>query len=256
MKKTATNTDFVPLLTLSLPRMDKEDVYASLKAAIKREGCTKVYTPNPQMALCAYDSPEFANILKRGDLLFSDGIGLVLASRLVGHPLPTRIAGIDAGRFVLEEANKQALSVAFLGAKPGIAARAAARLRHDLPNLHICYTHHGYFDRNGRENDAVLASLRNAKPDILFVCFGSPEQEKWIDRYAKEIPSLRLCMGLGGSLDVWAGNVRRAPNLVRICGLEWLWRTACEPRRARIFLDIPRFFLLVLSSEKKRHKKP
>ena len=255
MKNSAVSNDFLPLLTLSLPRLDEKEARARLCAALKSGGsCTKVYTPTPQLALHAYDSPAFSRILRRGDLLLADGIGLVLASRLLGSPLPARIAGIDAGRFVLKVAQKRALSVALLGARPGVAERAAEKLRRELPKLRICYVYHGYFERNGEENEAVLADLRAAKPDILFVCFGSPAQEAWIDRHAASVPSLRLCMGLGGSLDVWAGEIRRAPRAVSACGLEWLWRTLREPRRARIFLDIPRFFLLVLRQKKQTKK--
>ena len=246
MKNSATNTDFISLLTLSLPRINQKEAYARLSCAMKVGGCTKVYTPNPQMALCAYDSPSFAGVLARADLLLPDGFGLVLASRLRGTPLPERIAGIDAGKFVLKEAERCSLSVAFVGARPGVAAQAAKVLRREYPRLCICYTHHGYFEHDGKENEAMLDALRAAKPDILFLCLGSPVQEIWIDRYVSQIPSLRLCMGLGGSLDVWAGNVRRAPRLIRACGFEWLWRVAREPHRARIFFDIPRFLFLVL----------
>ena len=247
MKKASSCPDFVPLLGVSLPRLTVKDAQKQLCEYLQCEGrAAKVYTPNPQIVLGAHDSPDHASLLARADLLLPDGTGLLLASHLLRTPLPARIAGIDAATYVLSVAETKGLSVALLGARHGVAARAAARLRRRFPHLRICYTHHGYFDRSGKENEAVLASLRVAKPDILFVCFGFPAQEAWIDRHAAEIPSLRLCMGLGGSLDVWAGNVRRAPKFIRICGLEWLWRTAREPRRARIFLDIPRFLALIL----------
>lgn len=254
MKKNSSSSDFATILSLRIPRLDTATARRALDLALMQpDRCTKVYTPNPQMALGAHDTPALADVLSRAELLLPDGIGLVLASRILGTPLPERIAGIDAARYVLSVAEKKGLSVALLGAKEGVAARAAARLRRELPRLRISYVHHGYFDRNGAENDAVLAALHAAAPDILFVCFGFPAQEMWIDRHAPTLPSLHLCMGLGGSLDVWAGNVRRAPRWVSACGLEWLWRVLCEPHRAHIFLEIPRFFLLVL--QQKRGKK-
>ena len=247
MNKSTHTNDVVTLLSLPLEKLDKREAYTRLEQAIKTDRrCTKVYTPNPQMLLKAHGTPALRDLLSRADLLLPDGIGLCIGARLLGSPLPCRIAGIDAGREVLVMAEKRGLSVALLGAAPGVADRAAKRLRHELPHLRICYTHHGYFDRMGAKNEAVLAELRAAAPDILFVCFGFPAQESWIDQNAHKLPSLRLCMGLGGSLDVWAGNVRRAPRTVSACGLEWLWRVLCEPRRARIFLDIPHFLFLVL----------
>jgi len=247
MKKNATDGDFVTLLSVPIERLSKEDIVHRLEQALRQgERCTKVYTPNPQMLLKANRAPALRALLSRADLLLPDGIGLCIGARMLATPLPCRIAGIDAAYAVLETAERESLSVALLGAAPGVAERAAKHLRCKLPNLRICYTHHGYFDRNGEENEAVIRALRTAAPDILFVCFGFPEQEAWIDRHAHAIPSLRLCMGLGGSLDVWAGKRRRAPRAMSACGMEWLWRVMCEPRRARIFLDIPHFLFLVL----------
>ncbi len=253
MKNTANTPDFATVLSLRIPRLSLAEARKRLQRALQTKGhCTKVYTPNPQMALGAHRSPSLTDILWRAELLLPDGIGLVIASRILGTPLPARITGIDSARYVLEIAQKEGLSIALVGAKDGVAECAAARLCHDLPRLNICYVHHGYFSREGKENADVLDGLRAAAPDVLFVCFGFPEQERWIDRHASSIPSLRLCMGLGGALDVWAGNVRRAPKWVGACGLEWLWRTLCEPSRAKIFLQIPEFFLLILRQKKKR----
>ncbi len=247
MNKSMHTNDVVTLLSIPLKKLDKRKADARLEQAMENDRrCTKVYTPNPQILLKAHDAPALRDLLSRADLLLPDGIGLCIGARLLGSPLPCRIAGIDAAYAVLEMAEKRGLSVALLGAAPDVADRAAEKLRHELPHLRICYTHHGYFDRNGAENETVLAELRAAAPDILFVCFGFPAQEIWIDQNACKLPSLRLCMGLGGSLDVWAGTCRRAPRAMSACGLEWLWRVLCEPRRARIFLDIPHFLFLVL----------
>ena len=253
MKNSSHTPNFSTVLSLRIPRMTAAEARARIRLAMQSEGrCETVYTPNPQIALGAYRTPALAAILNRANLLLPDGIGLVIASRILGTPLPERITGIDTARYVLETAAQEGLSVALIGAKDGVAERAAERLCHEIPHLHICYTHHGYFSHEGEENERVLEELRAAAPDILFVCFGFPAQERWIDRHAESIPSLRLCMGLGGSLDVFAGNVRRAPKWVCTCGLEWLWRTLHEPRRARIFWQIPEFFLLILRQRAKR----
>lgn len=256
MKKNTRNAASLTLLSLTIPCLDRQQARAHIAHSLREtKNCTKIYTPNPQMLLRAHNSPELLALLRRGDLLLPDGIGLCMGARLLGHPLPCRIAGIDAAYEVLEMAEEMGLSVALLGAAPGVAKRAAACLQKKLPRLRICYTHHGYFDREGKENTVLLHALRTAAPDILFVCFGFPEQEKWIDNHAHTIPTLRLCMGLGGSLDVWSGDRRRAPRAMSTCGLEWLWRTISEPRRARIFLDIPHFLYLILRQSRKENKK-
>lgn len=255
MKKRAPSQKLITVLSLPIPRIDEMEAQSRLQKFLDAPSrCHKIYTPNPQMALQVHRTPALCHLFSRADLLLPDGIGLCLGARLLGTPLPCRIAGIDAGRSVLSMAEERGLSVALLGAKPGVAARAAVHLQNEFPRLRICYTHHGYFDREGAENEKILADLKKAAPAVLFVCFGFPTQETWIDRYADSLPSLRLCMGLGGSLDVWAGDVRRAPRPISACGLEWLWRTLCEPHRARIFLDIPHFLFLVLRQKRDEKK--
>ena len=253
MKKMSLPPKSTTIFSLPFPAWSKQEAHVWLcDAAEQHERCLKIYTPNPQMLLHAHQSPAFHAVLRRADLLLPDGIGVVLASRLSQAPLPQRIAGIDRGRDLLSFAAQSGLTVAFLGARQGIAEQAAARLKKVLPDLNVCYTHHGYFDVRGKENATIISELREAAPDLLFVCLGSPAQEEWIDRFSGCIPSLRLCIGLGGSLDVWAGTLRRAPAPISACGLEWLWRTLRQPRRARIFLDIPHFLFLILREKNQK----
>ena len=131
-----------------------------------------------------------------------------------------------------------------------VAEAAAEALRAKYPSLCLCGTHHGYFDKTqgSSENQAVRSLLREAKPEILFVCFGAPAQERWISENTEEIPSLRLCMGLGGALDVWSGGVRRAPKFIQKCGFEWLWRALSEPKRFKRLATIPKFLWEIITN--------
>ena len=133
------------------------------------------------------------------------------------------------------------------------AEAAKEALRAKYPSLCLCGTHHGYFDKSSDslENQAILSLVRRTRPDLLFVCFGAPAQERWISENAEEIPSLRLCMGLGGALDVWSGSVRRAPKFIQKCGFEWLWRALSEPKRFPRLLAIPKFLLAVRGRNRK-----
>ena len=239
------STKNVKILTLNIQNISKNEAKKKIVSMLNEKKCAKIYTPNPQMALGCKDAPSLTALFARADLLLPDGIGLVIASRILKKPLKERITGIDTAEFILSYAAKNDLSVALLGAKPSIAKLAAKRLRARFPSLNICFTHHGYFEKIGRENESILKKLNSASPDILFVCFGFPAQEKWIDENAKKIPSLRLCMGLGGALDVWSGSVSRAPKIVQSIKLEWLWRTLSDKKRYHNFYDISRFLFLI-----------
>ena len=154
-----------------------------------------------------------------------------------------RVAGIDFAKAILERAQDPPLRVFLLGGKEGVAARAKERLLHTYPSLCICGVHHGYFQKDGEENERLLSFIRAACPDILFVCFEFPVQEEWIDQNISSLPSVRVAIGLGGTLDVFAGDVKRAPKFVSRLGLEWLWRMAREPKRFKHLPDLLHFYL-------------
>lgn len=241
------------ILTLNIPSSSQKDVRKKIVKILNEKNHAKIYTPNPQMALGCARSLTLTDLFERATLLLPDGIGLVIASRILKAPLKERITGIDTAEFILSYAERHKLSVALLGAKPNIAQSAAKRLKSRFPSLDICFTHHGYFEKNGQENELVLKKLNAASPDILFVCFGFPVQEIWIDENAEKISSLRLCMGLGGALDVWAGKACRAPKPIQALGLEWLWRTLSDKEKYHNFSDLRQFLFLIFLQRKKKN---
>lgn len=196
---------------------------------------TVLYTPNPIMLENAARDPAFKAVLRRADINLPDGIGVVMAARLLGGEISCRLSGVDVARGVLALAARRGYRVFLLGGKRGVASLAADRLRAKLSELTICGVRDGYF--SDAEVPLVLDEIRKARADILLVCLGSPKQETWIDRYRSELGNVTLFMALGGTLDVFAGRVRRAPSWVRQAGLEWLWRMANEPKR---FRDLPK----------------
>jgi len=180
------------------------------------------------------------------DLVTADGQSVVWASRLLGDPLPERVAGIDLMARLVEAAEEHGYRVFFLGATPGVLARAVAELRARHPRLHVAGARDGYFRPD--EESAVREEIRAAAPDILFVAMGSPRKEHWVA--AAPDLDVGFAMGVGGSLDVIAGHVRRAPRLVQRLGLEWLFRLAQEPRRlVRRYVTTNTRFLLLLTRE-------
>lgn len=208
-------------------------------ALAENQGPCWVVTPNALMLESCRKNTAHAALLNRASLSLADGAGVLLAARRAHTPLTRRIAGIDFGEALLREAEKKGLRVFLLGGKDGIAARAGEKLCARYPALKIAGTYWGYFSE--QEEKEVLHHVLLTKPDILFVCLGFPKQETWIWENLPFLTDLRVVAGLGGSLDVWAGDVRRAPVLLRRCGMEWAWRMAVEPRRLTQIPSIIRF---------------
>lgn len=192
-----------------------------------------VVTPNAVMLDACRRDASLCALLNRADLSVADGAGVLLAARRQGTPLRERIAGIELGERLLSRAAEEGLRVFLLGGRAGVAERAAERLGLRYPSLRVCGVCDGYFDKEGEEDRCVSEHIRAARPDILLVCMGFPMQERWIEAHVHLFPSLRVIAGLGGSLDVWAGDLRRAPRFMSRMGLEWAWRMAREPRRLR-----------------------
>ena len=232
-------------LTVCGVRIDnlaKEEAVSYALSPRKRV-CT-VFTPNALMLEACRKNPALASLLNSATLSLPDGAGVVMAARRKGTPLCERVAGIDFGYTLLEYAHREGLRVFFLGGRPGIAEKAAHEVQKALPSLSVCGTHHGYFDPTGVENTGILHRIRESRADLLFVCLGFPRQELWTRQNLPFLADLRIIACLGGSLDVWAGQCRRAPLLLRKLGCEWAWRMLREPERLSGLPALTRFWIL------------
>ena len=202
---------------------------------------SQVVTINPEMYKEAERNPEFKKIIDEAELVIPDGIGIKIALLLKGKKV-SRIPGIDFAKSLLEICAKENKSVAIIGAKEEVINKAVENLKNEIEQLNIVYCHNGYFDNN----DLIYKELQEKKPNLVLIALGSPKQEYFIYN-AKRLLSPCLMVGIGGSLDVWSGNVKRAPKLYRALGLEWLYRTITQPERfKRIFPTLPLFLLKVL----------
>jgi N-acetylglucosaminyldiphosphoundecaprenol N-acetyl-beta-D-mannosaminyltransferase len=172
--------------------------------------------------------PELREAVLSSDLVVADGMSVVWASRLLGNALPERVAGIDLFGRLLELAQEHRLSVYFLGAEPAILEDLLEVVRSRFPQARIAGAHHGYF--SDEEEPALAARIADARPDLLFIGITSPKKEIFLSRWGAQIAA-PVCHGVGGSFDVLAGKVRRAPTLWQRTGLEWLYRLLQEPRR-------------------------
>jgi len=192
--------------------------------------------------MVAYKDEEFCKELNDASLIVPDGIGVVYASRILKAPLPERVAGFDLASNLIESLKDGEKSFYFFGGKPGVAETAKENLLEKYPKLNICGLSDGYYDEE--KEKAIIEDIKNKKPDVLFVCLGAPKQEKWINEHKDEL-GVKVLMGIGGSLDVFAGTVERAPEFYQKHGLEWLYRLLKQPSRFIRMLALPKFGLTV-----------
>ena len=220
-------------------------------SAVTRDGRTSsihVVTPNAQFVQIARSSSRFAQVLRLSDLSVADGVPLVWACRLLGHPIPGRINGTDLMVRLCKWAAEHNASVYLLGGRPGAADLAASRLVQSYPGLRIAGVDCPAMDfmNDPLLDAAVSGRIQTAKPDLLFVGLGAPKQEFWIQDH-RYLPA-KVMVGIGGSFELVAGLTRRAPERMQKAGLEWLWRLIMEPRRlfTRYLVGNTLFILIVL----------
>jgi N-acetylglucosaminyldiphosphoundecaprenol N-acetyl-beta-D-mannosaminyltransferase len=204
-----------------------------------------VATVNPEFIMAARADDEFRRALAGSSLSTPDGVGVVLAARLLGSPMSGRLTGVDLVH-VIAGMTVPRPRLFLLGAAPGIAERAAHALSRQHPEIRIAGCHSG--SPRPEESAGILRRIAASEADTLLVAFGAPAQEKWIARHSTSLAEcgIVIAIGVGGTFDFLAGTVPRAPHLVRRAGLEWLYRLIRQPWRWRRQLALPRFALLVL----------
>lgn len=201
-----------------------------------------IVTPNPEMIIGAKKDSEFSNVLKSADLVIPDGIGVVMASKLNKIKIKERVPGCDFTLSIFDKIKFREGTVYILGAGPGVAKKAKENMERKYPGLRIVGYHDGFFDEI--EEKSIIKEIESLKPDVLLVGLGFPKQEKWIYRN-KALP-VNLSIAIGGSIDVMAGTVKRAPEIFQKLGLEWFYRLIKQPSRFFRMLAIPRFIGAVI----------
>ncbi|MFI3313691.1 MAG: WecB/TagA/CpsF family glycosyltransferase [Eubacteriales bacterium] len=203
-------------------------------------------TPNPEIVYETMHNPEFARLVNNASLILPDGIGVIYAGKILKTPLKEKVTGVGFATNLLSILAEEGLPLYLLGSKPGVAQLAGEKMVELHPNLQICGVADGYF----KDENQVVAKIREAKPAALFVCLGSPKQEQFMANYAQELGA-SLMVGLGGTLDVFAGTVQRAPAWTQKIGMEWLYRMVKEPKRFKRFMRLPKFMFAVLGKRLK-----
>lgn len=215
-----------------------KDAVMLLSEKIKNKQGVHVVTINPEIIESAKKNNALKKIIEQAQLVVPDGSGIKLALMFKGIR-QERIPGIDLAFALLEMANDSNYSTALIGAKPEVINEAAAALQSKLKNINICYKQDGYFD--SEKENIIINDINNLKPDIVLVALGSPKQEFFIKKCMEKY-SNAVYIGVGGTFDVWAGVVGRAPYFFRFIGCEWIYRTYKQPERLkRIYKTLPLF---------------
>jgi N-acetylglucosaminyldiphosphoundecaprenol N-acetyl-beta-D-mannosaminyltransferase len=206
-----------------------------------------VATANAEMVMLANKDPELAAILAAADLVVADGAGVVWAARHTGQAVPERVAGFDLAQELLAISARRGYRIYFLGGAPGIAVKAQSAAVMKYGDIHFVGVHDGFFRPD--ETPELITSINEAHVDLLFVALGVPKQEKWLYQMQDKL-SAKVAIGVGGTFDVMAGAMKRAPLWMQRTNLEWLFRLMMQPQRAGRMLALPRFALRVLLSKK------
>jgi N-acetylglucosaminyldiphosphoundecaprenol N-acetyl-beta-D-mannosaminyltransferase len=242
----------VNILGIPVDCVTMDEAVGKIGKFMEEGGVHAVYTPNAEIMMAARRDPVLRDILANADMVTADGAGVVLASRILGRRVPEKVSGIDLVVNIFKAYANKGIRVFLFGSKPGVAEEAAGNITRDYPGIVVAGCRNGYFTAD-QEND-IISEINAAKADILLVALGAPKQEYWISSYKDKLDS-RVCIGVGGTLDILSGRKRLAPDFFRRNGLEWLYRLIREPKRARRMLDLPRFMICVLSSALTSRKK-
>ena len=211
-----------------------------IEVFIRDKSFAHIVTLNAEIAWLAHSDEKLRRVINDAALVTPDGSGIVWAAEQLGCPLPERVAGCDLAEQLCALAAQKGYKVFMLGAEQGVAEEAAQKLCAKYPGLSICGCYHGFFLKEPDGTQKVYALLREAQPDILLVAMGAPKQEFVIEDMKGKLPSM-VVMGVGGSFDVFAGRVKRAPVIVQKLHLEWLWRTVLQPSRWKRTMRLPLF---------------
>lgn len=215
-----------------------------IKKAVMDGNTIRIVTANPEIIYQSTEDITLQTIINTADLVVPDGIGVVWAARQLGIDIKERVTGIDLTEKILEEGNKNGWRVFLLGSRPGIAEIAISKLYKKYPGITFsCY--HGYFSKE--DEPEVIRRIRAFAPKILLVGLGAPLQEYW-NMENKELAI--VSMGVGGTIDVLAGKISRAPRWVRAIGMEWLYRLVREPYRISRQKKIPYFIKEVFNQKR------
>ena len=243
-----TTPDSIPILGIPVHAVTMDQTLALVEDYMAEPRLHQIATVNPEFIMTAQEDDEFRRVLGEADLCLPDGVGLLYAARRYGRRLPERVPGSELVYRLAEHAAGRDWPLFLLGAAPGVAEETAGILTARYPGLRVAGCYAGSPDP--AENEAIVGRVNASGAALLYVAYGAPRQDKWIARNRAALPTVRVAIGVGGSLDFVTGRAVRAPRWMQRLGLEWLHRLIKEPWRWRRMLALPRFAWRVLWGDK------
>lgn len=238
----------VKILGVPVYPLTMNESVAVLEEKLQKKEQAFVVTANAEIIMMCQQDKEYNNIVsEQADLVLPDGAGAVWAGRYLGNEVPERVAGFDLYNQLLKLSADKGYKVYFFGGAPGVAEAAKNKAEELYPGVQIVGCRNGYFTE--AEEEAIIKEINDAAPDMLFVALGAPKQEKWLVKYRNQLKP-RVLMGIGGSFDVLAGKMERAPKWMQEASLEWAFRLYKQPSRFMRMLALPKFVLKVIFCKK------
>lgn len=236
-------TERIDILGCPVDVLTMEAAVEHIADCILQQRHCQVVTANAEILYAAQYDPGLFLTMHDAGLVTADGMGVLLAARILRRPLPERVAGVDLVHSLAQRGARAGWRFYLLGAQPEVVVAARERLELLYPGVQIVGSHHGYFGQE--DNAAILEDIKASQPDILLVAMGAPKADKWLHDYLGKCGA-SVGIGVGGTFDILAGNVKRAPIWMQRCGLEWLFRLWKQPSRWRRTLVLPKFIWAVL----------
>lgn len=231
---------FINILGFKIYKNTKTELIELLNSYPK----VNIISGNPEVLFNGLNNKALGdNFRKDSSIIIPDGVGTVLASKIQGTPVKEKIPGIEVMGEIIKKAEREGKGIYLLGAKEEVLLKCSENLLIKYPELNIVGMKNGYFKKE--DSDLIAEDIKSKNPYTIFIAMGSPRQEEFISKYMDELPC-KIFMGVGGSFDVFAGNVNRAPKWMISLGLEWLYRVSKEPWRIKRLGAIPKFLWLVL----------
>lgn len=235
----------VDILGVNVDAMTMSESVAQIETYMAGEEPVMIATANAEMIMRATQDEELRGILNRAAIVTADGAGTVWAARHLGYEMPERVAGYDLAQQLMKNSVRQGQRIYFFGSAPGVAEKAKAKAEQLYPGIQIVGTRDGYFTE--ADEPAIIEDIKAKRPHLLLVALGVPKQEKWLAKHQAEL-GVPVAIGVGGTLDVMAGVMKRAPLWMQKAKLEWLFRGMLQPKRAGRLLALPKFVLKVHGS--------
>ncbi|WP_415945028.1 WecB/TagA/CpsF family glycosyltransferase [Selenomonas montiformis] len=232
----------VNILGVRVDSVTMDEAVSRVEAYMDQRAGVMIATANAEMIMRATKDAELMQILNEAALVVPDGAGTVWAAHHLGYAMPERVAGYDMAQRLMADAPSHHRRIFFFGSAPGVAEKAKIKAEHLYPGIEIVGVRNGFF--SAQDEPEILAQIRDARPDLLLTALGVPKQEKWLYRHLQEL-GVPVSIGVGGTLDVMAGVMKRAPYWMQKARLEWLFRGLLQPKRAGRLMALPKFVMKV-----------